>query len=152
MRVRRGVMRESIVDLVARGKLRARKIFSPNLPIVGKIDLYSLAPHCRICQREVFSKVSRGIRRLLKQISLDIRAGTADKVVLARDGRRGKRFEFCTDHRNVEAASPLAVDPPISAPVADLGSAARSGIALPMRLARPYPPLIFSPPNLSFCL
>ena len=56
----------SIVESVRRGKLRGRKIFSPIFLFVGKIDLYSLAPHCRICQREVFSKVSRGFRRLCR--------------------------------------------------------------------------------------
>ncbi len=41
-----------------------RKNLSEEIQFLGKIDLYSLAPHCRICQREVFSKVSRRIRRL----------------------------------------------------------------------------------------
>ena len=44
----------------------ARKNLSDDFLFLGKIDLYSLARHCRICRREVFSKVSRGFRRLLE--------------------------------------------------------------------------------------
>jgi hypothetical protein len=69
-----------IIEVDRRGKVRAvdhehptsatvhqapgRKNLSEEFRFLGKIDLYSLAPHCRICQREVFSKVLRRIRRL----------------------------------------------------------------------------------------
>ena len=45
-----------------------RKNLSHDFRFVGKIDLYSLAGHCRICQREVFSKLSSVIRRLLHEV------------------------------------------------------------------------------------
>jgi len=64
---------------------------------------------------------------------------------------KGNEREFRLNYRNVEAASTLAVEPPPAPSGADLGNAPHSGCALPLRLARPYSSLSFSPQSLSIC-
>jgi hypothetical protein len=49
-----------------RHQASAKKILARNFPFRGKNGIYSLASHCRICQRKVFSKLFGSISDWLK--------------------------------------------------------------------------------------
>src|SRR5204863_5388197 len=104
--------------------------------------------------REVFSKLSR-LMRGLRRIKWPPMTPAVSSRRLCRPTRpelKANGSEFRSHDGNVEAPATLAVEPALSASAADLGNAPHSCRALPLRLARPHPPLSRFPQSLSFCL
>jgi hypothetical protein len=119
------------------------------IPPSPRIGLYALIAPCRIWQREVFSKLLRATRRFVFIIqSSRTKLATSRQRPVAKAagwelGTNGSELRI--DHRNVEAASPPAIDAPGAPSGAPMGSSSHSGRALPLRLARTHPSLILSP-------
>jgi hypothetical protein len=124
----------------ARSSIFSEKIL-PEFFNDSKNGIYSTWGHCRICQREVFSKLLSPTRRLepLIQQARGLRTRRTTRATCPNE--EGKRIEFRPNDRNVEAPAASTVQPANPPARADLGSASYSGCALPLWLARPHPSL-----------